>query len=38
MDFLLTIMMPDLHAFLASEEHPGVAVGKDPGAIPPKRS
>jgi cholesterol oxidase len=28
MEFLLTITMPDLHAFLASEEHPGVAVGK----------
>jgi hypothetical protein len=30
MDFLLTITMPDLHAFLANEEHAGVAVGKDP--------
>jgi hypothetical protein len=30
MDFLLTITMPDRHAFLASEEHPGVAVGEDP--------
>jgi hypothetical protein len=31
MDFLLTITMPDLlHAFLASEEHPGVAISKDP--------
>ena len=28
MDFLLTITMPDLRAFLASEEHAGVAVGK----------
>jgi cholesterol oxidase len=27
MDFLLTITMPDLHAFLASQDHAGVAVG-----------
>ena len=27
-EFLLTITMPDLHAFLASAEHPGMAVGK----------
>jgi cholesterol oxidase len=28
MEFVLTITMPDLKAFLASVEHPGVAVGK----------
>jgi hypothetical protein len=28
MDFLLSIMMPDLRAFLAGEEHPSVSVGE----------
>jgi len=28
MEFVLTITMPDLQAFLASADHPGVAVGK----------
>jgi cholesterol oxidase len=28
MEFLLTITMPDLHAFLVSEQHSGIAIGK----------